>query len=235
MPHAPAFEEKPVTRGTVNAPAFDVELAPMDDIYRAAGILPPRKGYSIKKVVEMLNSTHMAGLSSEMKRVALLMALDAAEVPIDEILRDAKARQDALDNYEATQKKQVEAEWARKAEEVIQIQAELETIKAHYSARISRNLEGVAREKATFNDWLALKKEESESMAQASELCLKSPLAEPADVKDTLSKAAVAGQTASKIEGNKIAPDPKTNGKAVASENRETRIPAAESPSGAIH
>ena len=73
----------------------------MEDIYRAAGILLPRKGYSINKVVEMLNSEHIRGLSKEMKRVALLMALDAAGVAIDEVLRDAKARRDALDTYEA--------------------------------------------------------------------------------------------------------------------------------------
>jgi hypothetical protein len=46
----------------------------------------------------------------------------------------------------------VEAEWARKAEEIVQIQAEKESIKAHYTARISRNMEGVARQRATFAD-----------------------------------------------------------------------------------
>jgi hypothetical protein len=45
-------------------------------------------------------------------------------------------------------------------------------------ARISRNLEGVAREKATFNNWLTLKQQESESMAEAVELCLKSSVSE---------------------------------------------------------
>ena len=84
---------------------------------------------------------------------------------IKQVQQDAKARQDALDAYEAEQRKQVEAEWARKAEEVIQIQAELESIKAHYMARIGRNLEGVAREKATFNSWLTLKQQECQSMA----------------------------------------------------------------------
>jgi hypothetical protein len=236
MPHASALEEKPVSRTAANPPAFHVELAPMEDIYRAAGIMPPRKGYSIKKVVDMLNSAHMSGLSPEMKRVALLMALDAAEVPVDEVLRDAKARQDALNNYEAAQKKQVEAEWARKAEEVVQIQAELETIKAHYTARISRNLEGVAREKATFNDWLALKKKESDSMTQAAELCVKGPVAEPAVAAETLSKTAAAGQQESQTDGKSVAPESRSNGKAAASESRtEARISTAESPSGAIH
>ena len=78
------------------------------------------------------------------------------------------------------ERKQIEAEWARKAEENIQIQAELESVRAHYTARIGRNLEGVAREKATFDSWVALKREECQSMAEAAELCMKLPAAEPA-------------------------------------------------------
>jgi hypothetical protein len=160
-------------------PNFQVELSAMEDIYRAAGIMLPRKGYSIKKVVEMLNSAHICGLPKEMKRVALLMALDAAGVPIDEVLRDAEARRDALDAYEAAERKQVEAEWARKAEENLQIQSELESIRAHYTARVGRNLEGMAREKATFDSWVTLKREECRSIAEAAELCTKLPASEP--------------------------------------------------------
>jgi hypothetical protein len=161
-------------------PTFQVELSPMEDIYRMAGIMIPRKGYSIKKIVEMTNSEHIRGLSKEMKRAAVLMALDAAGISVEQIQQDAKARQDALDSYEAAQKKQIEAEWARKAEEVVQIQAEMESIKAHYMARISRNMEGVAREKSTFSSWQSLKQDETQSMSEALELCLKSPVSEPA-------------------------------------------------------
>ena len=122
----------------------------MEDIYRAAGIMNPRKGYSINKVVEMLYSEHIRGLSKEMKRAAILMALDAAGIPIDQVQQDARAHQDALDSYEADRRKQAEAEWERKAEEIVQIQAELERVKEKYMVRISRNLDVVAREKATF-------------------------------------------------------------------------------------
>ena len=45
-------------------------------------------------------------------------------------------------------------------------------------ARISRNLEGVAREKATFDSWVALKRQECRDMAEAAELCLKGPAPE---------------------------------------------------------
>jgi hypothetical protein len=198
-------EEMLSTRSAGNISVFHVELAAMDDIYRAAGIMPPRKGYTVNKVVHMLNSGHMNGLSQEMKRVAVLMALDAAEVTVDEVLRDAKVRQDALDAYEASQRKLVEAEWARKAEEVLHIQAELETIKAHYMARISRNLEGVAREKATFNDWLSLKQKESQNMAEAIEMCLKSTAAPPATEEISPGTAAAAIPQESRIDPRIVA------------------------------
>jgi hypothetical protein len=189
----------PPTKKAVSArevPNFQVELSAMEDIYRAAGIMLPRKGYSIKKVVEMLNSAHICGLPKEMKRVALLMALDAAGVPIDEVLRDAEARRDALDSYEASERKQVEEEWARKAEENLQIQAELESIRAHYTARIGRNLEGVAREKATFDSWVTLKQEECRSIAEAAELCMKLPAPEPATASPSNGGMARAATTA---------------------------------------
>jgi hypothetical protein len=143
--------EKAPVRSARQVPNFQVELLSVEDIYRSAGIMNPRRGYSINKVVDMLNSEHIRGLSKEMKQAAVLMALDAAGIAIDQVQQDAKARQVVLDSYEAAQKEQVEAVWARKAEEVVQIQAELESVKAHHLARISRNLEGVAREKATFN------------------------------------------------------------------------------------
>ncbi len=54
------------------------DLLSMDDIYRAAGILAPRMGYSIRKVADMLASDHLRGVSDEMKRASVLMALDAA-------------------------------------------------------------------------------------------------------------------------------------------------------------
>lgn len=193
---APAYPSREVQ-------SFQVELAPMEDIYRAAGIMLPRKGYSIKKIVDMLNSEHMAGLNKDMKRVALLMALDAAGVPLDEVLQDAKSRQQALDAYEAAQKKQVEAEWARKAEEVVQIQAELESIKAHYAARISRNMEGVAREKATFNNWLTMKQQECQAMAEAAELCSKYPAAETATAPQPEVSPAKAAAVAAAAAGSK--------------------------------
>jgi hypothetical protein len=164
-----------------SAGGFEAELLPVEDIYRAAGITSPRRGYSIGKVVEMLRSEHLGGASRELRRAAVLMALDAAGVTVEEVLQDAKVRQEAIDAYATEQRKHAEAQWSRKAEENLQIQAELELVKAHYGERIRRNLDGVAREKATFGSWLKAKEQETQGMAEAVEQVLKTPAAvEPA-------------------------------------------------------
>jgi hypothetical protein len=196
-PSATQPTERTPSQSSRSVPSFQVELLPVEDIYRGAGIITPPKGYSVNRVVEMLRSEHIRSLSPEMKRAAVLMALDAAGVPLAQIQQDAKARQEALDSYEAAQTQQVDAEWARKAEEVSQIQAELESIKAHYQARISRNLEGVAREKTTFSTWQTMKQQEVESMAEAAELCSKAMVTKPAPAPPTppeASAAAAAGK-----------------------------------------
>lgn len=177
---APQTEHVSAAPAEESAASTPIELLPMEDIYRAAGILNPRKGYSINKVIEMLHSEHLRGSSKEMKRASVLMALDAAGISVDEVLQDARLRQEAIDAYEMQQRKEFEALLARKAEENIQIQAELERVKARYGERLRRNLDGMAREKATFGNWLTMKQQESQSMAEAVELCLKTPVSEPA-------------------------------------------------------
>jgi hypothetical protein len=189
---APRVERRaPAAAAAESEAGVQGELLAMEDIYRAAGITSPRRGYSITKVVEMLRSEHMRGLSKEMRRAALLMALDAAGVSVDEVLQDAKVRQEAIEAYATEQRKHAETQWARKAEENLQIQAELEQVKALYAEKIRRNLDGIAREKATFGNWLKLKEQETQGMTEAVEQVLKAPAAAEAAGDPLLSVPAV--------------------------------------------
>ena len=157
-----------------------VELLSCQDIYHASGILSPHSKYGVNKIVEMLKSKHIRELSRELKRASILMALDAAETPVDDVLQDAARRLHSLNAYETAQQKQCEEFEAQKIRENAQIQAELDRLTAHYAARIKHNLDQVEREKEALRNWRTSKEEESQRISEAVALCGKQPPAEVA-------------------------------------------------------
>jgi hypothetical protein len=154
-------------------------LLSYEDIYHAPGILTPRSGYGVHKVVDMLNSDRIRELSKDIKRASVLMALDAAGSSPDDLLKDATHRQQALNSYEAGQQKQLEEFEARKAQENTKIQAEMDRVTAHYADRIQQNLDGVAREKDALRNWQMAKQHESQRISEVIELCAKQPTGAP--------------------------------------------------------
>ena len=151
--------------------AARMDFPAVDEIYRAAGIQGPRLGYTIEKIIEMLQSEHIKDLPADTKRSSLLMALEAAGVQVDEVLHDAALRQHALTSHEATQRKRLEEFEARKAQENVAIQAEADRVAAEYAARISRNLGEVARARDGFRNWQAKKQQEAQRIVAATALC----------------------------------------------------------------
>jgi hypothetical protein len=154
-------------------------LLSYEDIYHAAGILTPRSGYGVHKVVDMLNSDRIRELSKDIKRASVLMALDAAGTSPDDLLKDATHREQALNSYEAGQQKQLEEFEARKVQENTKIQAELDRVTAHYAERIKQNLDEVAREKEALRNWQMAKQHESQRISEVIELCAKQPASAP--------------------------------------------------------
>ena len=182
-PKHATLKEAPVNSSSSKTPAADAvslpgrDLLSYDDIYHAAGIMSPRSGYGIHKVVEMLNSQRIRELSTEIKRASVLMALDAAGTSVDDVLQDATRRQHALNTYEAAQQKQLEEFEAQKSREIAQIEAEMERIRAHYAQRIQNNRDQVAREKETLRNWQMAMEHESQRISEVIELCGKQPAA----------------------------------------------------------
>lgn len=168
----------------VNAPTPASDLLSYDDIYHAAGIMSPRSGYDIHKVVDMLNSDRLRDLSNDIKRVSVLMALDAAGTSVGDLLQDATRRQQALEGYEAAKKKQLEDFEAFKSQENAKIEAEMEQVRAHYAERIQHNRDLVAQEKEALRNWQAAMQLETRRIADVMELCGKGT---PGDAHSTVS------------------------------------------------
>ena len=69
-------------------------------IFEAAGIVAPQHGFTINKVGDMLGSERLRAMTPENKAAAVLVAIEAGGVKLEEVLRDAIARDKALDSFE---------------------------------------------------------------------------------------------------------------------------------------
>ena len=202
--HTEAPMNKPNSQPAESATDPRADLLSYEDIYHAAGILNPPSGYGIQKVVDMLNSERLRDLAKEVKRASVLMALDAAGTSLDDLLRDATRRQQALDSYASSRRKQLEEFEAHKSQENAQIEAEMERLRAHYAERIQKNREQIDQEKAALRNWQGAMQHESQRIAEVLELCEKQTAA---PVNSLLS----SGGSSSSIDKS---PSEKTTGKA---------------------
>jgi uncharacterized protein HemX len=142
--------------------------ADFDQIYRNSVVKPPDLPYTILKVVDMLGNSHLKGMTTEVKRCALLMALEAAGAGMEDLLQDAMVRQRALNDYGEKQQERLSRFEADKGEENRAIQAELDRITNQYMARIQANVDEVARQQDGLLAWQKRKQEESQRIADAA-------------------------------------------------------------------
>jgi len=167
----PVTVERPPDPEPSREPNGVAKFATFDEIYRNATVKPPKVTYGILKLAEMVNSPHLGGMSLEGKRGSLLMALDAANVHLEDLLQDAMIRQRALNDYEEMQHKRLKDFEAVKMRENEALQAEIDRLHAAQAERIQNNLDEIARHEDTFRAWKKRKQQESETIAEAAAYC----------------------------------------------------------------
>ncbi|HYA16043.1 MAG TPA: hypothetical protein VEF06_01185 [Bryobacteraceae bacterium] len=144
--------------------------AGFDEIYQKATNKIPKTAWGIQKLREMAESPHLAGMNSETKRSAILMALEAAGARVEDILQDAVLRQKALNEYEEREENRLRDFEAVKTEHNRAIQTELDRITAQNMARIQANMDEIARQQDNFRAWKKRKTAESETIAGVAAL-----------------------------------------------------------------
>lgn len=173
--HSVPIEEvvpvEPDTVAAAPAPANDLpSSAAFEEIYQKAINKIPKTAWGVPKLREMAESSHLAGMSAEMKRCAILMALEAAGARIEDVLQDAVLRQKALNEYEAREEARLRDFEAVKTEHNRAIQTELDRITQQNMARIQANMDEIARQQDHFRGWKKRKTAESEAIANVAAL-----------------------------------------------------------------
>jgi len=143
-----------------------------EQIYQSAAVKPPRAAYSILQVAEMTNSPHLAGMAPEVRRCALLMALEAARMDPDQLLQDAMLRQRALNDYEQAEELRLKDFEGATDRENNLLQAEVERLTSQYMARIQANVDEVAAAQDRFRAWQKRKQQELQHISAAAAICV---------------------------------------------------------------
>lgn len=128
--------------------------------------------WGIAKTMEMLNSPHLAGMSSDSKRGALLMALDAAGTSVETLIQDAVYQQRLLDQQEEAREAALRRIEAAKLEENRRVQADLDRLTAKHLQRLQANLDVIARHEDEFRAWQKEKQQEALRMTDAAAFCV---------------------------------------------------------------
>ena len=150
------------------------KLPSFEDIYRRS----PCKSatttaeYTILKVADMVNSDDLHGLSPAARHSALMMALKAAGIAIEDLLQDAVQRQRLLNESEGAQLQRLQEFEAMKLRENERLSNEMETICSQYRARIAAGVQEIEREREMFHDWQERKTREQRRIAEAAAACV---------------------------------------------------------------
>jgi hypothetical protein len=158
---ASGLTAEPKFTGPVTHPAS------FQEIYEAAEITVPSHGFTVLKIIDLIQSEHIRNLSRDVKRSSLLLALEAAGVKPQEVVQDAVRRDKALDTYESVQQKALEELEAKKTKENQELQAEIERRINEMQSRIQANNDEVAKEKERFYGWQLKKQQEEQKIADA--------------------------------------------------------------------
>ena len=157
-----------------NDSSGNAKLSSFEDIYQKSTFKPATStaAWDILKVADMVASEHLHGLSPAGKHSALMMALEAAGVAVEDMLQDAVQRQRVLNEYEESQRQHLEQFEKGRLQDNERLAEEMEGMCAQYRMRIASAVQEIERERATFREWQERKEREQRRISEAASACV---------------------------------------------------------------
>jgi len=102
-----------------------LEVDEFEPVYAEAAVPAPLRGYGIDKMVEILESKRLAALPREVRIAAVMASLEAAGVPLQQVVKDAALRERALSGFVSAKEREVEALCQRNEARVAALKEEI--------------------------------------------------------------------------------------------------------------
>jgi hypothetical protein len=127
----PAGEPSSVVGGSIPADVADFAV-----VYRGAAVQAPGHGYGVDRVAGMLAHESLSGLDKSVKASAVLAALDAAGVSIEDVVHDGLVRYKALVAFEAAKELELQQVRPRNERRVEELKAAVAAFEKEKQAEI---------------------------------------------------------------------------------------------------
>ena len=140
------------------------DVADFRSVYTEAGIGPPAHGYGVDKVADMLASPHLAARPLDVRATAALAALEAAQVPLRDVIDDAVLHHKALAAFEAAKALELQALKTRSRSRMEALQEQVRVFLAARNGEIDGLNRGVHAARQQLAQLQARKQREEERL-----------------------------------------------------------------------
>ena len=171
---AAASGAPPVTPVELDVAALERQPAgeeyALEQVYASAGIQPPAHGFTVYRLIEMLEAEEFRGMDAATRArviAGMLRRLPTGAVEIDDIVRDAAARDRALDAFERFLADRVTRQLQDADEKNRVLQAQIEELTKANTALMEENRAAVEAERARLERWLVRKRAEEDRLFDA--------------------------------------------------------------------
>lgn len=150
--------EQPVARVGEELPSFEA-------VFQAFGIKEPASGFTVYRAEELLKSVYLKNASPEIRRSALMVALEALRIPAEEVIQDAVKRDKALTQFERIEERRLRELEQKKSEENKRLQEEMERIFNEIREKMEDNNSMLKETRERFQAWQQEKEKEEQRLS----------------------------------------------------------------------
>ena len=130
-------QERPASEpSSVIGTGIPADVSDFAVVYKGAAVKPPSHGYGIDRIADMLAHGSLAGLDKSVKASAVLAALDAAGVAIEDVIHDGVLRYKALVAFEAAKELELQQVRPRNERRVEELRAKVAAFEKEKQAEI---------------------------------------------------------------------------------------------------
>ncbi len=99
-------------------------------VFESAGVHAPVHGWTVDRLGQLLQTDALKDKDREAAQKAILGILNTEKVPVEDIVRDAISRDQALDSFEAFARRKMEDRMAAREHKVAEIKAQIKNLQS---------------------------------------------------------------------------------------------------------